>query len=186
MTFIEELLAESEVREKERQVEMTKLRADQVLAALSVLEKKAEEVNNLADEEIILIEEFRQTEIEKLEKKASWLSYQLESFIRSLNREDPSCKSVTLPHGVLKLRLGRDKVEITDLDKFLKVAEKRDLLKKVPESYEPDLQKTLAYVKTYGFLTGVTLIPAQTKFSYTTKGNGNGKAEQSEAGTEAE
>lgn len=185
MTFIDELLAEAEVREKEQQLEMSRLRADQVLATLVVLEKKAADVNILADEEVKLIEEFRQSELQKIEKKASWLAWQLEGFIRAMNTEDPSCKSIVLPHGVLKLRLGRDKVEITDMDKFLKVAEKRELLKTIPESLEPDLQKTLAYVKQYGFLTGVTLIPAQTKFSYTTKGNGNGKSE-TEAGNQTE
>ena len=182
--WMDELLAEAEIREKEQLAEMSKLRADQVLAALAVLEGKSVDVNKLADEEVKLIEEFRQTELQKIEKKASWLAWQLEGFIRSLNEQDPSCKSITLPHGVLKLRLGRDKIEITDMEKFLKVAEKRDLLKRVPESFEPDLQKTLAYVKTYGFLTGVTLIPAQSKFHYSTKGNGNGK--ESQAGTEAE
>ncbi len=177
MTFIEEILAESEVREEARRIEMSKLRADQILAALSVLEKKADDVNKLADEEIKLIEEFRTTEVQKLEKQASWLAYQLEGFMRSVNQEDPTCKSLALPHGTLKLRQGRDKVEITDLDRFMKIADKRGLLRKVPESAEPDLQKVLAYVRTNGFLTGVSMIPGQVKFSYTTKGNGNGKEE---------
>jgi hypothetical protein len=182
--WMEDLLQESEIREKEQLLEMSRLRADQVLATLAVLEKKAEDVNKLADEEVKLIEEFRQSELQKIEKKASWLAWHLEGFIRSMNEQDPSCKSIVLPHGVLKLRLGRDKIEITDMEKFLKVAGKRELLKTIPESLEPDLQKTLAYVKQYGFLTGVTLIPAQSKFSYTTKGNGNGK--ESQAGNQTE
>ncbi len=186
MTFIDELLAEAEVKDREARLEMTRLKADQILATLSVLEKKAVEVNGLADEEIRLIEEFRKSEMEKLEKKASWLSLQLESFMRQENEQDPSCKSIALPHGMLKLRMGREKVEITDMDKFLKVAGKRGLLRTIPESFEPDLPKVLAYVKHNGFLTGVMVIPAQARFSYTTRGNGNGKAEQSEAGSEAQ
>ncbi|MGA2624476.1 MAG: host-nuclease inhibitor Gam family protein [Bacteroidota bacterium] len=185
-SFMDELLAEAEIKEKEDRLEMSRLRADQVLAALAVLEKKAAEVNDLADEEAKLVEEFRESELQKIEKKASWLAWQLEGFIRSMNQQDPSCKSIALPHGVLKLRLGRDKIEITNMETFVELAEKRGLLKTIPESFEPDMQKTLAYVKQNGFLAGVTLIPAQSKFSYTTKGNGNGKAEQSEAGIEVE
>jgi len=183
---MDELLAEAEIREKQDRIEMNRLRADQVLAALKLLERKAADVNNLADEEVKLVEEFRQSELQKIEKKASWLAWQLEGFIRGMNQQDPSCKSIALPHGVLKLRLGRDKIEITNMETFVKLAEKRGLLKTIPESFEPDMQKTLAYVKQNGFLAGVTLIPAQSKFSYTTKGNGNGKAEQPEAGAEVE
>ncbi len=177
MTFIEEILQESEVREDARRLEMTKLRADQILAAMSLLEKKADDVNKLADEEIKLVEAFRQGELQKLEKQASWLSYQLESYMRSVNQQDPTCKSLALPHGTLKLRQGRDKVEITDLDRFMKIADKRGLLRKVPESAEPDLQKVLAYVRQYGFLSGVTLVPGSVKFTYQTKGGSNGKEE---------
>jgi|SRR6267143_1327347 len=178
-SFIEELLRESEQKDKLLQIEMNRLRADQILAALTVLEQKADDVNKLADDEIKLIEEYRLAELQKIEKKATWLSWQLEQFIRSTGE-----KSINLPHGTLKLRLGRDKVEITDLDKFMRVAQTRNLLRPIPESYEPDLQKTLAYVKMHGFLTGVKLIAAQSKFSYKTlKGKSNG---EDEAGTEVE
>jgi hypothetical protein len=182
MTFIDELLAEAEVKEKEERLEMSKLRADQVLAALSVLEQKAAEVNSLADDGTKLIEEFRQSGLQKLEKKASWLEWNLEQFIRSTDE-----KTINLPHGTLKLRLGRDKVQIADVEKFMKAAPSKNLLRTVPESFEPDMQKVLSYLKQNGHLPGVLLIPAQTKFSYITKGNNtNGEAEQPETRTEAQ
>ena len=179
MTFIDELLLEAEAKEKQDRLEMNRLKADQILTALSVLEEKANDVNKLADDEIHLIEEYRNVEIQKLQKKMAWLEYNLEQFIRSTDE-----KTINLPHGAIKLRLGRDKVEITDMEKFMRVAPLRGLMKTVPEKQEPDLQKVLAYVKTNGFLTGVSMIPAQTKFSYILKGNGNGK--QTETGDTAE
>src|SRR5258705_7313908 len=130
-SFMDELLAESEVKEKLQTLEMNRLRADQVLAALMILEQKAQDVNTLADDEIKIIEEYRQVELQKIEKKASWLAWNLEQFVRTENKNDPTCKSVSLPHGILKLRLGREKVQITDLDKFMPVAQKRGLLKQI-------------------------------------------------------
>src|SRR5258706_3116332 len=182
-SFIDELLLESEQKEKQQLIEMNRLRADQILAALMVLEQQADAVNKLADDEVQIIEDYRQSELQKIEKKASWLAYNLEQYIRSTNE-----KTIILPHGKLKLHLGRDKVQIIDMEKFTKIAAARGLLRPIPESFEPDLQKILVYLKQNRLLPGVALISAQTKFSYTTlKGsNGNGKAEQSEAGIEAD
>jgi len=182
-SFMDELLAESEAKENLKNLEMNRLRADQVLAALAVLEQKADDVNTLADEETKIIEEYLQVELQKLEKKASWLAWNLEKFIRAENQSDPTCKSMALPHGNLKLRLGREKIQIVDMEKFMPVAQHRGLLKQIPESFEPDLQKILMYAKAAGQIPGVTLIPATTKFSYTTlKGskNGNGEATEQE------
>jgi len=160
MTFIDDLLAESEQRE----LEMNKLKADQLLMAISVLEGKMEDVNKLADDEIQIIESYRETELAKLEKKSSWLAWNLEQFIRSTKD-----KTMKLPHGALKLRLGRDKVEVSNLDVFMKQAPKLGFLKVIPESYEPDMQKINEYIKSRGIIPdGVSMTPAKTKFSYTT------------------
>lgn len=184
ISFIDELLLESEQKEKQQLIEMNRLRADQILAALAVLEGQADAINKLADDEVRIIEEYRQVELQKIEKQASWLAWQIEQYIRSTNE-----KTIVLPHGKLKLRLGRDKVEITDMEKFTKVAAVRGLLRPMPESFEPDIPKILAYLKQNRLLPGVSLIAAQTKFSYTTlKGptNGTGEADKSEAGAEIE
>jgi phage host-nuclease inhibitor protein Gam len=134
MNFIEELLEEAEVREKEYQKEMDKLKADQMLAAVEKIESQMNDVIELAEEEIRLIEDYRKSELEKLEKKRSWLAFNLEGYIRSSGD-----KTITLPHGQIKLRQGRQKVQVIDMDKFLKAGERLNLLRKIPESYEPDL-----------------------------------------------
>jgi phage host-nuclease inhibitor protein Gam len=183
MNFIDELLAESEVKDKENLLQMNKVRADQILLTLAVLEQQAEEVNSIVEAELKILEEYRTAELCKIEKKASWLEYQLEQFMRSTDD-----KTINLPHGSLKLRMGRDKVEIIDMEKFLPFAKRKDLLRHVPEKEEPDMIKILNYLKS-GTIPGVAVISATTKFSYTTiegNNNGNGKELSTESRSENE
>jgi phage host-nuclease inhibitor protein Gam len=183
MTFIDKLLEEADVADIKRKLEMDKLRADQLLMAITVLERKLDEVNELSDKEFALIKEFQTGESEKLNKKISWLKWNLEQFI--LSTDD---KTINLPHGQLKIRLGRDKIEVADMDKFLKTAAERGFLRTIPESYEPDLRAIVEHVRRTGEIPpGVELIPAQTKFScITKKGKTNEQRKQTEAGTPAE
>ncbi len=187
MTFIDELLAEAEVADGKKQIEVNKLRADQLLMALSVLEDKASEINTLVDSEIALFEDFRNAEISKLDKKMSWLAFQLEGFMKGTGE-----KTLSLPHGELKMRKGRDRIEITDMEKFLPIAQARGLLRSVPESFEPDMRTLLEYAKYSGVTPpGCSLIPASTKFTYKTKGGTNGSCgiderKQAEVGTGSE
>jgi hypothetical protein len=187
MDFIEELLAEAEVADAKKLIEVNKLRADQLLMAISVLEEKATEINAMVNAEVALFEEYRSLEISKLDKKISWLAFQLEGYMKSTDE-----KTLALPHGELKMRRGRDKIEITDMEKFLPVAQAKGLLRAIPESYEPDMRTLLEYAKYSGVTPpGCSLIPASTKFTYKTKGVSNGSSsvderEQAEAGTGSE
>ncbi len=176
MTFIDEILLEAEKADEQRRLEMDKVRADYTLKAIQVLETQVDEVNKIADEEIRLIEEYRQAEAERLNKKVRWLAWNLEQFMRSTD-----LKTLKLPHGVLKVRLGRDKVEIMDLQKFIDDQSNQQFLKVIPESYQPNLTAILEYIKQSGHLPdGVNMIPAETKFHYSTINGGttNGKDSQ--------
>ncbi len=167
-TFLDELLAEVEEREREERLEMDRLMADKLLAAISVIEQKAEEVNKLADDETKIIEEYRAKELERLEKKRLWLSFNLENFMRGTGE-----KTLRLPHGILKLRNSRERVTVVDMSNFLEVAGELGLLRKIPESYAPDLTALLEYVKRTGSLPqGVEMIPSEAKFSYATAKGG--------------
>ena len=57
--FIEELLLQAEQADQERKIEMDRLRADQILAAIGTLEEGMAGVNDLCDKELKLIEEYR-------------------------------------------------------------------------------------------------------------------------------
>jgi hypothetical protein len=175
--FIEELLAESAIADANKRIEVNKLRADQLLMAVSTLDTQMAEVNELADDEIQLIEQYRTTEIARLDKKRSWLLWNLEQFMRSTSE-----KTIRLPHGTLKMRKGRDRIAIVAMEKFLAVANKLKLLRKVPEEYNPDNAAILAHVKTTGEIpAGVEFIPAGSKFSYSTNGESDDTDEREQA-----
>jgi hypothetical protein len=84
-----------------------------------------------------------------------------------------------LPHGILKMRKGRDKVSVVQMEAFLKVAGKLGLVRSVPESITPDNQAILNRIKATGDIpAGVEYFPAETKFTYTIKGETDGERER--------
>ena len=175
--FLDELLAELEVKEQQRKLELDLLKADQLLMAVSKLELQMNEVNKLADDEIALIENYRKNELERIEKKRSWLLFNLEGFTRQQCEANGS-KSIRLPHGSLALRKGRDKVEVDNMDLFMKVAARYGLLRITPEKKDPDLTAISAWIKLHGgeIPIGVKFIPATINFHYSLNGdnhNGN-------------
>jgi Bacteriophage Mu Gam like protein len=166
--FLAELLAENEDADQQKRIEMDRLRADQLLAAVAVLEGHMEEVNQLVEQEIRLLEEYRSSELSRLDKKRSWLVFNLDGFMRTTGD-----KTIRLPHGVLKLRKGRDHVVVVALDQFLEVAPKLGLVRTVPEQLTPDMQAIVTHIKTTGEIpAGVEFIAADTRFSYTTTTKG--------------
>jgi len=168
MTFIDELLAEAEKAHAERRLEMNLQQANHMLKAVEVLESKMADVNTLADDEIKLIEEYRSRELARLDKQRSWLLFNLESFARSTGE-----KTIRLVHGVLRLRKGRDRIAVVEIEKFLPLGKKLGLLETVPETTTPNNKAILAYVRRTGEIPpGTEFIPAGTKFSYSTNNNG--------------
>jgi hypothetical protein len=166
--FIEEILQEAERADKEKKIEIDRLRADQILAAIAKLEAGMAEVNDLCEKELKLVEEYRANELARLDKKRSWLVFNLEGFMRASGE-----KTVRLPHGSLKLRKGRDKAAVVALDEFLKVGPQLGLVRTVPEELAPDLQAIINHIKSTGEIpAGVEFIAADVKFSYTTTSNG--------------
>lgn len=180
--FIDEILHEAEVREANERIEMDRMRADTMLKAVAVLDTQMAEANELCDKEIARIEAYRQSELSRLDKKRSWLTFNLESYIRQTGE-----KTIRLPNGIIKLRKGRDRIAVVSMDEFLKIAGKLRLLKTVPESFQPDNQKILDYLKRTGEVpAGVEFIPAETKFSYSTTEEANGDANKTERDQAAE
>lgn len=177
--FIEELLLQAEQADKEKRISMDRLRADQILAAIAKLEEGMTEANGLCDAELKLIEEYRANELARLDKKRSWLVFNLECFMRSTGE-----KTVRLPHGSLKLRKARDKAAVVALDEFLKIGPKLKLVRTIPEQITPDIQAIINHIKTTGEIpTGVQFIPGDTRFSYSTNGgNDDTEREQSTEG----
>jgi len=173
---IDDILEKDQLPETEF-FERDRLNCDLGLKALIDIEEEAAKVNELADKEIQMIEAYRKKELERLDKKTDWISRGLENYIR--NSGD---KTIYLVHGTMKLRQGRDKIEIENEEEFMKIAKQHDLVRTKPSKDEPDLAAILAYVKKHGRIpTGIKFVPATTNFSYklNTKGgnNGDGKEE---------
>ena len=184
--WLQELLDAQEAVNEKRRLEMNKVMADRALAAIKVLEEQADEATAVAEEEFSLIDQWRQSELMKIQKKISWLSWNLENFVKAT-----SIKTLNLVHGTIKIRMGKNRIEVVDLEKFLPVGQRLGLVRRIEEHFEPDLVKIHEYVKTKAIPPGVLLTPAQSKFSYKTnrKGNsndnGNEEREQTEAGSSA-
>jgi phage host-nuclease inhibitor protein Gam len=174
MNFMDQLLVDVQEKEEKIKLELDRLRADQLLTAIAKLEQRADEISELADNEVKLIEEYRSVELIKVQKKISWLAWNLDQFVRSSGE-----KTINLPHGVLKLRLGRDKVTVIDLQQFLDVPSNRNYLRIIPETYEANIQAIHEHIKATGHIPdAVDFKPAETKFSYKTIRSNNGKEQR--------
>ena len=171
-SWLQELLDQDEAIAEKRILAMNKLVADRALAVVAVLEGKINEVNVIAEQEVALISSWQESEVVKLQKKIDWLSWNLEGFMKGTGE-----KTVTLAHGQLKMRMGRDKVEVVDLEKFIPVGKRLGLLRHIPEKEEPDLSAIAAWIKLNRKPPmGVTLTPAQSRFSYKTINQGDAHA----------
>jgi len=67
--FIAELLAESDEVDQKQRTEVDRLRADQLLTAIAVLEAQMNDVNELVDKETHLLEEYRSNELARLDSQ---------------------------------------------------------------------------------------------------------------------
>jgi phage host-nuclease inhibitor protein Gam len=170
--FIDDMLLELEEKFQLEKIDFDKQNANRALALVAKLEGQMADVHKLADDETALIENYRKNELERLDKKRSWLLFNLENFARQ-QMEQNGEKTIRLPKGSLSLRKGRDKIEIQDMAAFLKVAAKYGFLRTTEAKQEPDLQEIYGYYKRTGeIVLGTKVIPATTNFSYSLTTNG--------------
>jgi hypothetical protein len=178
--WLTELLEQAERNEEKHRIDMSKVRADQALTVIASIEAKAAEIEQIAEEEIKLITDWKESELVKLQKKESWLSFQLEQFLRTTGES-----TLNLAHGVIKVRKSKDKVTVVDEAKFLPVGRKLGLVRSIDAKEEPDLLAIRAYLKLHGNRppSYVIVTPGQPTFSYSTlkKGTADEQIEQSEA-----
>ena len=150
-------------------LEMNKLRADQALAAIAVIEDKIAEIEQIAQQEIDLITSWKEAETRSSRTKSTGLSFNLEKYIRSTGDS-----TINLAHGTIKIRKSRDKIEIVDLQKFSVIGQRHGLLRHIDAKDEPDMNAIRAFIKLNGGKPplGVILTPGQPTFSYTTNKKG--------------
>jgi hypothetical protein len=183
--WLTELLEQAEQQEKLRLQDMNRHRADQILQLIRKLEVEADNINSLANEEVQLIEEFRTQQLTKIQKKIDWFVLNLSGF---MNTQD-GIKTLELPHGVLKKRKSHERILVDNLEKFLPEGTTMNLLRTIPEKFEPDATLILKYIHKTGVIpAGVNYLAADTRFSYITKKGDNSNVteqrEQTEVGTD--
>ena len=156
MNFLEELIQESELKENEQ----TEAYFDLLLLQIKQLTKQIEYNFSQSEKECSMINSFVLHKNAQLQEKIRWLEMKLESFIREKKE-----KTIALPNGTLKMHKKPDRVEIEDLDLFLKNV-KPEMLTVIPEQVKPDLNKIKNFIKTKPVPPGIKLIEGKEEFSY--------------------
>jgi hypothetical protein len=118
-----------------------------------------------------------------LQARIEYLERKLQLFLK-----EEGLKTLELSFGTIKFRKLPDKIEITELNEFLKKAD-ASMLNKIPESFKPDLNKIKAFIARTGRIpTGCTLIKGEVKFICTinkSEDQSYGKTSDVESGSES-
>ncbi|MCX6173995.1 MAG: host-nuclease inhibitor Gam family protein [Ignavibacteriales bacterium] len=155
--FLDELLEMAEQKE----LAQTDAYYDLLLSEIKKMKDKIELNFHESEKEIDIINKFVLKKNSILDERIKFLEKKLESFIR-----ERDVKSISLANGTLKMHKKQDKIEITDMDLFLKLA-KKELLDVIPEQLKPSLTKIKQWIKSKPVPKGVTIIEGQPEFSYT-------------------
>ncbi len=159
-TFIDDLLAEAEIKESENALAYY----DLVVKEVARLEGEIATITRNTNTEIAIIKDWSLDRNVKFNDRIEFLKKKLEAFIRVQD-----LKTIDLPHGTLKLRAKQDKIEISDMGLFLASATKEMVIVK-PEEIKPSLTNIKKWMKmTTKVPEGVTVIPGCTEFKLTIK-----------------
>lgn len=141
--------------------ESPEVRFSKFLYVIKIKEQEITRVKATAEKLIQDIEAWTEKKIGQHQGQIEFLSKQMENYLRQQNQ-----KSLPLPSGTIGLRKQQDKITITDEELFYQKASP-ELLRHVPESFEPDMKKIKEHIKTTGEIPiGIELTPVDVKFYY--------------------
>jgi len=155
-TFLDELLEEAESKEFYN----TEAYYDLILLQIRNLQEQISNNFSEAEKEINIINNWTLSRNTVLNERAQALERKLEAFIR-----ERQVKTLELPNGMLKMHKKPDKIEIENLELFLKHA-RPEVLTIIPEQVKPDLSKIKSFIKTRPIPAGVRVIEGKEEFSY--------------------
>lgn len=139
--------------------------AEAHLRALGHWRYEVEQINAHAKKEIDRINEWRDEEVAKLQKKIAWHESGLIAFLQVQGK-----KTIKLINGTLKRIKGRDRVDVLDADALTKWAESNgaNLLR---VKVEPDKKAIMDHIKNTGELPdGVDVVTGEDSFKIEAKG----------------
>jgi len=166
-TFLDELLEEAESREEYQ----TEAYFDLVLLQIKNLQGEIAHNFSEAEREIAYINNFVLRRNMVLDERCKFLERKLELFIR-----ERGVKTIDLPNGILKMHKKPDKIEIENLELFLKHA-RPEVITVTPEQIKPDLSKIKSFIKTRPVPAGVRIVEGEIGFSYKLREEENGREE---------
>lgn len=146
-------------------------KADWALRKLRSIRRKQEENQKIADAEAQRVSEWLSKVNTALESDALYFEAILRPY--ALLQRSEGRKSVVLPHGTIKTTAGRAKVEVDNLDEFIKWAEENNpaLLRIKKEPDKKALSELLTednrVISTEGeIIPAVKVLPAETGISF--------------------
>ncbi len=157
--FIEELLKEAEEKEEQR----TQAYYDLQLIEARKLQLQISKNFAEAEVEVKIIQDWAINKNAALHERLQFIERKLEAWIR-----EQGLKTIDLPNGTLKMHKKPDKVEIADMEAFLKHA-KPEMLTVIPEQIKPDLNKIKAFIRQNYTPAGVTVTEGKEEFTYKIK-----------------
>ena len=173
MNFIEDILRESE----EKEIQWTEANYDLMLLAIKKYQSEIEHNFQEAEKECTMIQNFVLSKNAQIQERIKWLEMKLESYIRE--REE---KTISLCNGTLKMHKKPDRIEVEDLELFLKNARK-EWLTVIPEQLKPNLLAIKNHIKTRPTPKGVKVIEGEIEFSYKLNNEEENAGEKTETGT---
>lgn len=137
------------------------IRLNKYLWLVKQKESELARCRTIATESIHGTTQWLNDKTEQVSKAIDWLTSQMRNYLAV-----KQLKSLSLPNGTIGMRKQPETVEIVDEDAFIANAAP-DLLRHVPESYEPDIKAIKALIKDTGEIPkGVELKEQDAKFYY--------------------
>lgn len=163
--FIEEILQQAETADMERLQQLSRIQVDHFLMNVQALESEMSDIDKTANTIIELIRSRAMLELDRLDKKRSWILRQLEFFLK-----ESGLRSMRCPDGEIRDRQLKDRVQIVSVDEFLPAGQKLGLVR-TKQSQVPDLSALIEYVRRTGkIVPGTRVITGEDKFYYSTNG----------------
>lgn len=164
--FIDEILREAE----EKELQLTYEYADLILLEIKSLQSKINQITETVQKEIQILEEWSLNKIVKHQDRIELLEKKLNQFILESNE-----RTIDLANGTIRLRKGREKLEVFNIEQFLSNKYANELLD-FKEAAKPSITKIKAFINRSGKIpSGVKVIPGnKDEFSYKIKGGLNG------------
>lgn len=140
---------------------ISETRINKFLYVIKLKESELKKCELLAHDTFTKTQNWLDSRQRRIISTIEYLTNQMQNYLRTQNQ-----KSLSLPNGSIGFRKQPDSIEITNEELFLSIAGP-DMLKHIPEKYQPDLNAIKKHLKLTGDLPdGVELISKGDKFYY--------------------